>query len=513
LKSILNNKTAIYLTPFFIGLVTSFSLPPYNFLILNFFTFPILLIFIIYNFKIKFNSFIIGWSFGFGYFISNIYWITNSLTFDEIFRPLIPIAFIIIPLFLGSFYGFATLISSFFKLKKNFSTILIFSIIFSLIEFIRGFILGGFPWNLIAYSWTNYLNSIQIISFLGTYSFNLVSITVFLLPIIIFFDKKLNFKISVLLFLFIILLSNYFYGNYKIKKDEDLYNEIKDFKIKLISPKISINRFFEPNNELTLIKELIELSDPNISKKTIFIFPEGALAGVNLEQLKNFKNIFSEKFSDNHTIVMGINTEKEINGFKEIYNSMVVLDNNLNLINEYNKIKLVPFGEFLPFESFFKQFGLKKIGYGYESFSSGKERNIISLYDKNFNFIPLICYEIIYSGNINLKKEKANFIINISEDGWFGDSVGPHQHFSHTIFRAIEEGKNIIRSANNGISAYIDGNGFIVSRLKSTKKGVIEINNYKKFKETLFSKFGNNIFFYILIIYFILILLLKRRET
>ena len=121
MTSIFNNKILIYVIPFFIGLLTSFSLPPYNFLILNFFTFPILLLFVIINFKKKWISFKIGWIFGFGYFISNIYWITNSLTFDENFKPLIPIALLIIPLFLGTFYGFATLICSLFKLKKNIS--------------------------------------------------------------------------------------------------------------------------------------------------------------------------------------------------------------------------------------------------------------------------------------------------------------------------------------------------------------------------------------------------------
>ena len=191
---------------------------------------------------------------------------------------------------------------------------------------------------------------------------------------------------------------------------------------------------------------------------------------------------------------------------------MVILDNKLNLISEYNKINLVPFGEFLPFENFFKKLGLKKISYGYESFSAGNDRQLISLDDKNFNFIPLICYEIIYSGKVNLKSDKTNFIINISEDGWFGDSIGPHQHFSHTIFRAIEEGKNIIRSTNNGISAYIDSNGIIISKLESTKKGIIEINKYKKFNETIFSKFGNKIFFYILLFYISVIFFLKKWE-
>ena len=514
MKSILTHKFLTYVIPFLLGLFTSFSLPPYNFLIINFITFPTLLFFLIYNYKkSKWISFKIGWLFGFGYFISNLYWITNSLTFEEIFKPLIPFALIIIPLFLGIFYGLGTLICSFFNLKKNFSTVLIFSVIFSLIEFIRGFVLGGFPWNIIVYSWTNYLNSIQILSLIGTYSFNLISITIFLLPFLFLFQKERKIKIFIFLFLLFILISNAFYGYKKIKNDEKFYSEFKDFKIKIISPKISIDRFFEVNNEGVIIEELIELSNPNISHNTIFIFPEGALAGVNLNKLKSFKEIFLKKYSDKHIIIMGINTEEEIGNSSKIYNSMVILDNNLNLISEYNKIKLVPFGEFLPFENFFKKIGLKKVSYGYESFSAGNKRKSISLGFDNLNSIPLICYEIIYSGKISLESGKTNFIINISEDGWFGDSIGPHQHFSHTIFRAIEEGKNIIRSANNGISAYIDSNGLVISKIESNKKGVIEINNYKKFSETLFSKFGNKIFFYIVLIYVGLIFFIKRWEN
>ncbi len=121
-----------------LGVITSFSLPPYNYLIINFITFPTFLFIIIkYYEKSKWISFKIGWMFGFGYFVSNLYWITNSLTFDENLKPLIPFALIIVPLFLGVFYGAATIILSFFKLEENFSTIIIFSIVFSLIEFIR----------------------------------------------------------------------------------------------------------------------------------------------------------------------------------------------------------------------------------------------------------------------------------------------------------------------------------------------------------------------------------------
>ena len=145
----INQNIYFFLLPFLLGVTTSFSLPPYNFLILNFITFPLFLFLLIEVQKKKsfWLNFIIGWLFGFGYFFSNIYWIVYALTFEDIFKPFIPIALVLIPSFLGLFYGLITLLTSRFRLEKNFSSILIFSLLFATVEFIRGFILGGFPWN------------------------------------------------------------------------------------------------------------------------------------------------------------------------------------------------------------------------------------------------------------------------------------------------------------------------------------------------------------------------------
>ena len=507
MTSLLENKILIYVIPFFLGLVTSYSLPPFSFVFINFITFPLLLLFLVSNYqKGRWTSFNIGWMFGFGYFISNLYWITNALTFEEIFKPLIPISLVLIPLFLGIFYGLGTLICSFFNLKKNISSILIFSFFFSVIEFIRSFIFGGFPWNLIAYSWVNYLEFLQILSFTGTYALNLLSITIFLIPTIIFFNFRSITKILTLIFATILIITNFFYGTLTIKKNKKIDETNLNFIIKIISPKIEIDRFFQNESPKKTILELVRLSEPNNIEKTIFIFPEGALANLYLEDLKNYNYIFSENFSDQHKIILGINSKEESN----IFNSMVVLDNNANILTKYNKNKLVPFGEFLPFENLFTKLGLKKITQGYQSFTPDNKRNLISV--NNINFIPLICYEIIYSGKINKNNQNFEFIINISEDGWFGNSIGPYQHFSHSIFRAIEEGKNLVRSANNGISAFINTKGQIINKIKSTDKGVIEVKSFKESKKTLFSTYGNKIFFYFLLFYITLIFFLKKKK-
>ena len=127
---------------------------------------------------------------------------------------------------------------------------------------------------------------------------------------------------------------------------------------------------------------------------------------------------------------------------------------------------------------------MKKITTGYQSFTSDNNREVFSI--NNIKYLPLICYEIIYSGHLNKNNDDFDFIINISEDGWFGNSIGLQQHFSHSIFRAIEEGKNLIRSANNGTSAYVNPIGKVVGAIKSTEKGVIEVNNFKKVEKTFF---------------------------
>jgi len=514
LTSIFNNKILIYLIPFFLGLFTSFSLPPYNFLIINFITFPILLLFVISNFKKKWTSFNIGWIFGFGYFISNLYWITHSLTFDATFKPLIPFAFIIIPLFLGLFYGFVTFVCSFFKLEKNFFTILIFATIFALIEFIRGFNLSGFPWNLIAYSWSWSLEIIQVISIIGTYSLNLISITIFSLPFILFVKSTRNRKYWFFSLLLILFSANYLYGFNVLLQSKEQNIKKHDFLIKIISPNIDLKEFLKSENNDVIIKKLIELSNPQFDQKTIFIWPEGMFPSIYLSEIKKYHKIFSKAFSNLHLIIFGINNLQYKNNVENVYNSLAIVDNNLNLIGSYNKNKLVPFGEFLPIERYLQKIGLKKITYGYKSFSKGKQRNVINIKNKYYDFklLPLICYEIIYSGKINIKKQNVDLIVNISEDGWFGNSIGPYQHFNKAIFRAIEEGNYIARSANNGISAFISPNGRILHKTEFNKASTIVASLPKYKNKTIFSKYGNKIFFLIILLYIFLTLIFKKLK-
>ena len=390
------------------------------------------------------------------------------------------------------------------------SSFFIFSILFGTIEFVRGSILTGFPWNLISFSFSNSIYFVQILSIIGTYSFNLICISLFTVPAL-FILRNSRIEIMVCyLFIFIsgVLL---IFGYIKNNNFNSLESVKTPYIIKAISSNISLDKFFSSQDELKIINELIELSDSTKIKPTIFLWPEGIIPDSYLRDMSTYKNLFLNSFGEHDLIIMGLNSMEIKNDEKLFFNSMAIFNNKLDLIAKYNKINLVPFGEFTPFENILGSIGLKTVTNNYQSFSSGQSRTPLNIKNSkiNLNLLPLICYEIIYSGKLS-RDDNFDYIINISEDGWFGNSVGPKQHFSHSIFRSIESGKYIIRSANNGISAIINPIGIVEQEVKFGTTGYVELSEHKLVKSTPFMLYGNKIFFILILIYIFLIFSFNR---
>ena len=507
-----NKKYLEFLLLLILGALTSLSLPPYNYLFVNFFTIGLFFIFIFQKKRStkKNNSFLYGWFFGFGYFLTNLYWVSISLSFDENFSFLIPFTVILIPLFLGIFYGLATYCFFIIDIKRPVSNLLLFSLLFGLTEFLRGNILTGFPWNLIAYSFSENLEILQILSFIGTYGFNILCISFFASPAI-FILRENKKEILVCIIFLLSPIAFFSIGSSIIKSFQSSDIIHNDYVIRIVGSKIDLDRFYGNTDTVDIINELIEISQPDLDTKIIFLWPEGIIPNTNQEELKEYEFLFNEKFNKNHLLAIGINSYEHIDSKNYFFNTFSIYDHKLNLISDYKKIKLVPFGEFLPFEKILKRIGLKSLSNNYQSFSSGKRREILSINERSLNFklLPLICYEIIYSGNI-FENSNFDYIINVSEDGWFGDSIGPHQHFTHSVFRAIESGKYLLRSANNGISAILNPTGDIENKIELGQAGYIDFKDKKVFKETVFSKYGNKMFLVIILLYIFLIFSFNR---
>tara|TARA_Y100001970_G_C14254577_1_gene874274 strand:+ start:764 stop:2308 length:1545 start_codon:yes stop_codon:yes gene_type:complete len=493
--------------------LTSLSLPPFNFYLINFLTLSIFFIFLFKRLDRKVSKkkfFFYGWLFGFGYFFFSLYWITISLTFDKSFIFLLPIALILIPSFLALFYSFIALFFCLIKPKNIISAFFTFSFLFGLIEFLRGTILTGFPWNLIVYTFSENLKFISIISLIGTYSLNLIVISLFITPAIFIFRKSKK-EIFLTITFFVITFVFLIYGTFQKKEFLDKNFTENPYIIRIISSNINLERFYNDTPAKDVINELISISKPDKTKRIFFLWPEGIIPNTYLDQIKSFAGEFSKNFNENHFIGLGI-TKRTIKNNKEIYfNSFSILDNNLNILNNYDKNRLVPFGEFLPLEIFLEKIGLKTITNNFGSFTKGNDRKIIKIKNKNyeFSFLPLICYEIIYTGNLS-KNFDFDFIANISEDGWFGKSIGPKQHFAHSIFRAIENGKYVTRAANNGMSALINPLGEIEKKIHYGEKGYIDFEKKKDIDKTFFSKYGNIIFLILILLYIFLTISFNR---
>ena len=476
-----NRSLTLYIIPFFLGALTVFSFQPFNFTLINFLILPLYFYLIIYIKKkskstyrkkpFKKNLFIFGTAFGFGFYLSGIHWITHSLTFDENFKILIPFGLILVPLFLSLFFSLTTLLVGPF-LSHNFTSIFLFSGTLAVSDYIRDKVLTGFPWNLWAYSFSWVTEIIQLLNILGLFTFNLISITIFMLPAAVFFKLNLFKKLLVLFSASIIILSIYIYGSYSLNLNKKYLNTVEEnFHVKVISPNFNLKYDLNQQEINIRAQKLIKYSSPENNKKTLFVWPEGVFSGYSYNEILSLKKIFKKNFDKNHFIAFGINRLDEDE--KNFFNSLIIVNNNLEILQVYNKQKLVPFGEFLPFENFMSRLGIKKITEGFGSFSKGSKQNNLKI-DK-LNILPLICYEVIFTKFIQSSGQNTNLILNISEDGWFGNSIGPYQHFAKAIFRSIEQNSFLIRSANKGISAIINNKGEVVKKLNMNEAGNIEL--------------------------------------
>jgi len=509
----------VFLLPFTLGAFTIFSFQPFNYNYINFFIIPALFLVTTYvqkksknRYRKKpylLNMFLIGYLFGVGFFLTGTHWISNALTFDENFKFLIPYSIIGLPLFLGIFFGLGILIIGPF-LKNNFTSILLFSSSFAFMDFLRAKSFTGFPWNLWAYTWSWTPDILQLLPIIGFFSFNLFCIIFYCSPLLLIFKEKFSYTIFILIG--IIFFSNYIYGNITIKKNNQYLEQIElnsknSIYTKIISPSFDLKFNLSTNDVNKNISDLIRFSAPDRDKKTLFVWPEGIFTGYNLEEIKQYKYMFEEAFSDNHLILFGVNSVEPGIDKNKIFNSLVIINNKFDILYKYDKIKLVPFGEFLPFEIILNKMGLKKITEGYGSFSKGVASNLFLL--NELKLLPLICYEIIFPA---LSQKQKNIIVNISEDAWFGETIGPKQHLAKVIFRSVESNVFLIRSANKGFSAFIDNKGVIKKILKPNETGIIELNvpfinnDQKKYKIDL-------IFFALLFTSVFIFTVLKKNEN
>jgi len=406
------------------------------------------------------KSFLSGFLFGFGFFVSGLWWIGNALLVGgNEFKWAYPFAVCGLPLLLSIFPTLALGCVRIFAAGRSLKSFLAFIVMMFLSEFIRGTCFTGFPWNLSGMTWTNNLAVLQILSIGGVYLLSALTLFMFTAPA---FAVKGDSPKSLRALVFILALGTgcglYIFGADRLAHNPTTFNQ--DVVVQMIQPNIKQEDKWNPDKHWDNFRTTISLIEPvdkwQNAKTRVVIMPETTLTyhDFDAEQaIQNIKGRLSGYNEKNIYLLSGILLRDEV-GY---HNSLAVFDKDMNFLESFDKFHLVPFGEYIPFQNYIPIPTVTE----FSGFAEGAGPRTLS-HPNLPPFAPLVCYEVIFPGEVTAAP-RPEWMVNVTNDAWYGVSPGPFQHFAQAQYRAIEEGLPMVRVAQTGISAIIDPYGRVTT--------------------------------------------------
>ena len=448
------------------------------------------------------QSFLIGWYFGFGQFVFGLYWISISLFVDIArFFWLLPFSIFLIPAVLSVYVGLVLLLVNFIAKKfkiDGWKKILLLAVFWVLFEFLRSILFTGFPWNLLGYSFLFSLPLSQVASAIGVYGLSLIAVIFYSTPALFFKtrNEKIKFIFSKEHKIFASLLSAiialmWIGGCLRIGSFQEKF--IPNATFRLVQPAIKQEEKWGLDYRYNSFLENINLSHKSgLENVNYVVWSESAVPyALRPTSYGLLNDIASASPKNGFVITGGLKAELEEDGQKlsKLWNTIFVINDQSKIVASYDKNHLVPFGEYVPFLEVLPF--ISKITDGAVNFSEGSGLKTIKL-GRNFpSFSPLVCYEAIFPDNIIDKNNPPQFLLNLTNDAWFGSSSGPYQHFDMVRMRSIEYGMPTVRVANSGISAMINPIGKTVIAIPLGTKGVVDVMLMEKLPNTFYLKNGN----------------------
>lgn len=464
-----------------------------------------------------------GYMFGFGYFVAGLWWLGSAFLVNaEQFAWLMPLAVVGLPLALAFFFGFATLIARAFW-QDGPSRIFVLAAGLAVFEWLRATILTGFPWNSLGYLLAPNDVMMQAIALFGVDIYALFAVIIFASPVI-FLDATSDGSPSNKGVVFVAaagLIALVGFGTFRLLTAEKNY--VDGVQMRIIQPNIAQREKFLPGKADEILDRYLSMSvrstkpgDLGLLSTTHLIWPESAFPFLLTEKPDAIAAI-ADMLPTGTTLVTGAvrADPRQAGKDRKFYNSLYVIDHNGEIKDAYDKVHLVPFGEYLPFENILESIGLLALVEVPGGFSSGSKRIPISAGGAP-SFLPLICYEIIFPSQMgpNDSSKEAQWILNVTNDAWFGLTSGPYQHFHQTRIRAVEEGMAVVRAANNGISGVIDAYGRVDQSGRLGEPDIIDARLPSKVDLPAISVFKSELFWLISILIFIVSIksVLSRRQ-
>ncbi|MDE2029356.1 MAG: apolipoprotein N-acyltransferase [Alphaproteobacteria bacterium] len=470
---------------FAFGAALTLAMPPFDFFPLMWVCFPAL-IFLLQGTKKKRQAFLTGWWFAFGFLTCSLYWIADSMFVDLAhFWWAIPLAVAGLPALFAIYYGLAAAIARAIGLRGTAGAIT-FGLMWFVADYARGHLFTGFPWNLTGYAWSGILPVLQFASLAGIYGLSLVTSVTSTLPAALADGSKTGRRAFAASLVFLIALAGW--GETRLLTTH--VGTVPGVRLRIVQPDTAQKYKWSANDrEADFDERLAMTSAPSKKSVTAVIWPEAAAVYFLYENPERRAEIAAHLPPNGILITGVIRRTLDENGNIRFYNSLTSVNDKGQLTAGYDKAHLVPFGEYMPFRKFLPP-SVKALAASDEDFSPGPGPRTLRVPGLP-SFSPLICYEAIFPGAVVDSHDRPDLMINVTNDAWYGDTIGPYQHFDIARVRAIEEGLPMIRDANTGISGVIGPLGRIDKRLGLEKKGFIDSDLPTPLFLTFYAKMGD----------------------
>jgi apolipoprotein N-acyltransferase len=446
-------------------------------------------------------AFGIGWLFGFGYFVTGLYWISASLFVEpDKFLWLLPFSASLIPAGLAVFYAVAVLAAA-SVWQPGPARIVALALGFAGAEWLRGHVLTGLPWNMLGYALTAPPLFLQSAALAGTYVLTFFTVLLFALPAVCLepgATVRTQRLCAILPLTTLGLLA--VHGAYRLVQPQK--PPVPEVRLRLVQPNVSQNMKWRYENRGSIFRNYLDLSrrnpngeDDGLVGITHVVWPESAIPFLLLDSAEALEAV-AGMLPDGTSLITGAirveQTQPAAGGeaLRLVYNSILALDDRAQLTGVYDKLHLVPFGEYLPFQRVLEAIGLRQLTQLQGGFATGNHAERILQLPGLPAFSPLICYESIFPDGVVTRGRRPAFFLNVTNDGWFGRTAGPHQHFHQARVRAVEQGLPLIRVANTGISGVIDDRGRILQSASLGREAVIDTDLPAMGAPTLYGRFG-----------------------
>ena len=425
------------------------------------------LVWILDGSRSRWSAFFAGWWFAFGYFVAGLYWIAHAMLVDpEKFGWMIPFAVGGLSAYLAIYTGLATVIVRLTRVD-GVGRILMLAVAWTAAEWVRGFALTGFPWNLIGTVWTATPPAMQLAAVTGAYGLSILTVLLAASPAVLGDGGQGRWRPVAAAGALALAI----WVGGAIRLDGAATAMVDGVKLRIVQPNIAQQQKWRDETRAANLTKLLKLSRVGrADDTTVVIWPETAAPFFVATDPRRRRLMATAVPKDGYLITGSMRITPPTQRPFQIWNSVHAVDGTATVRATYDKFHLVPFGEYQPFRSVL---GFAKLTPGSVDFSRGPGPRTLTLPGLP-PFSPLVCYEVIFPGAVTQPGARPAWLLNVTNDAWFGISSGPYQHFASARMRAVEEGLPLVRAANTGISGVVDAYGRVVTSLELGTEGVVD---------------------------------------